>query len=70
MTDPWLAKRTMATKIATMSNGPSTLGRMPPAIRSESSSPERGGAAVVLAMLPSFFWLLPNRPQATLVKSH
>src|ERR1700716_786661 len=38
MTDAWLAKSTIATKIATMSNGPKTLGRMPGAMRSDSSS--------------------------------
>src|SRR5207302_1211380 len=56
-TEPWTANRTMATKMATISNGPKTLGRMPGAIRSESSSPERVGAgAVVVAIFPPWIW--------------
>src|SRR5438128_1022462 len=56
-TEPWTANRTMATKMATMSNGPKTLGRMPVAIRSESNSPERVGAgAVVVAIFPPWIW--------------
>jgi len=39
--------RTIATKIATMSNVVSTLGRMPPATRSEISEPESVPAAVM-----------------------
>ena len=39
--------RTIATKIATMSNVVSTLGRMPPATRSEISEPESVSAAVM-----------------------
>src|SRR5215831_9092060 len=38
--------KTIATKIATMSNVVSTLGRMPPATRSEISEPEPVSAAV------------------------
>src|SRR5580700_8295296 len=39
--------RTIATKIATMSNVVRTLGRMPPATRSEISEPESVSAAVM-----------------------
>src|SRR6516165_332180 len=39
--------KTIATKIATMSNVVSTLGRMPPATRSEISVPESASAAVM-----------------------
>src|SRR5947208_9977670 len=39
--------KTIATKIATMSNVVSTLGRMPPATRSEVSEPESVSAAVM-----------------------
>src|SRR6516164_1307709 len=43
--------KTIATKIATMSNVVSTLGRMPPATRSEIS--ERDSVSVVMAVPPS-----------------
>ena len=39
--------KTIATNIATMSNVVSTLGRMPPATRSEVSEPESVSAAVM-----------------------
>src|SRR6266511_2686629 len=49
MTAALVMNRTMATKIATMSNELRTLGRMPPAIRSESSSPDAAGATAAIA---------------------
>src|SRR5262249_59001709 len=49
-----LMNRTMATKIATMSNEFSTFGSTPPATRSEvSSDPVRGSAAAVTDLLLS-----------------
>src|SRR5437868_11847671 len=52
----------MATKMATMSKGPRTLGRIPGAIRSESSSPGLAGAPtveVVVAISPPWVAVLP-----------
>src|SRR5262249_12872442 len=50
ITAAFVMNRTIATKIATMSNVVSTLGRMPPATRSEISEPE--SVSVVIAALP------------------
>src|SRR6266487_3579970 len=44
--------RTMAAKIATMSNELRTFGRMPPATRSESSSPDAAGSTTAIASPP------------------
>src|SRR5215472_14558139 len=60
--------KTIATKIATMSNVVSTLGRMPPATRSEMSEPESVPAAVMASPqlgespedLPT--WDIPGTP--------
>src|SRR5579859_7362022 len=46
-TAAFVMNKTIATKIATMSNVVSTLGRMPPATRSEISEPESVSAAVM-----------------------
>jgi hypothetical protein len=59
MTEAWFAKSTIATKIATMSNGPKTLGRMPGAMRSESNS-------LPVADLPTAPRLLSAVPMVTL----
>ena len=50
MTAALVMNRTIATKIATMSNVVSTLGRMPPATRSEISVPESVLLSVSAAM--------------------
>src|SRR6266850_2310775 len=63
MTEAWFAKSTIATKIATMSNGPRTLGRIPGAMRSESSS-------LPAADLPTAPRLLSAVPMATLPVQH
>src|SRR5215467_1582831 len=60
--------KTIATKIATMSNVVSTLGRMPPATRSEISEPESVSAVVTASPqlgespedLPT--WDIPGTP--------
>jgi len=53
----WMAaalvmNKTIATKIATMSNVVSTFGKMPPATRSEISEPESVLVAVMATPLP------------------
>src|SRR5215470_14442628 len=52
ITAAFVMNKTIATKIATMSNVVSTLGRMPPATRSEISEPD--SVPVVMAAPP---WL-------------
>src|SRR6266576_2692457 len=50
ITAAFVMNNTIATKIATMSNVVSTLGRMPPATRSEISEPD--SVSVVMAVPP------------------
>src|SRR5215469_17225611 len=50
MTAALVMNKTIATKIATMSNVVSTLGRMPPATRSEISVPDAVSVSVSAAM--------------------
>src|SRR5215470_4468635 len=50
ITAAFVMNNTIATKIATMSNVVSTLGRMPPATRSEISEPD--SLSVVMAVPP------------------
>src|SRR5215475_9096490 len=50
ITASFVMNNTIATKIATMSNVVSTLGRMPPATRSEISEP--GPVSVVISVPP------------------
>src|SRR5215472_5919126 len=60
ITAAFVMNNTIATKIATMSNVVSTLGRMPPATRSEISEPDP--VPVVMACLLSFRQLPDHGP--------
>src|SRR5215469_16337361 len=58
ITAAFVMNSTIATKIATMSNVVSTLGRMPPATRSEISEPDP--VSVAMAVPPQLFVNCPD----------
>src|SRR5689334_6130484 len=67
ITAAFVMNNTIATKIATMSNVVSTLGRMPPATRSEISEPD--SVSVVMAVPPPAFVNCPDHGPSRDVES-